>query len=108
MDGSPRSLTAKVRHYLLNPAALGYLAMVVGVLAYVEVDAHFVEHQDASFAGLLLFVVTAPTSWLFLMLPEPLPATGIVVGALFQAAVLGVAYRKLSGRPRHRTRPSGA
>ncbi len=42
------------------------------------------------------------------MLPEPLPVTGIVVGALVQAVVIGVAYRKLSGRPRHRTRPSGA
>ncbi|MFE1314673.1 hypothetical protein [Streptomyces sp. NPDC058755] len=30
------------------------------------------------------------------------------MGALFQAAVLGVVYRKLFGRPQHRTRPSGA
>ncbi|MGW2747780.1 SCO4225 family membrane protein [Streptomyces sp. NPDC001450] len=63
--------------------------------------------RHGRFAGLLPFVVTAPTFWLFLTLPEPLSATGIVVGALFQAVMLGVAYRKLSGRPQlpHRPEP---
>ena len=108
MDGSQRSFRARVRHHLLNPAALGYLAVVTGVLAWVAVDGLFVEHQDASFAGVWAFVVTAPTSWIFLALPGPLPWVGVVVGALFQAAVIGSAYRRLTGRLHHRTRPSGA
>ncbi|MFB6935813.1 SCO4225 family membrane protein [Streptomyces chartreusis] len=109
MAGSQRSFVQVTRHHLVNPAALAYLALVVAVLVRTGVDALFVEHQDASLAGIWAFVVTGPTSWLFLMLPGGLPWAGVVVGALVQAAVLGAAYHRLSGRlHHHRTRPNGA
>ncbi|QOV33824.1 hypothetical protein IM697_26960 [Streptomyces ferrugineus] len=108
MTGSQQSFVAAARRCLVNPAALAYLAVVVGVLAWVGVDALLVEHQDASLAGIWAFLVTGPTSWLFLLLPGVLPWAGVVVGALVQAAVLGAAYHRLSGRLHHRTRPNGA
>ncbi|MEU5592964.1 hypothetical protein [Streptomyces sp. NPDC020298] len=108
MDADRRSFTATVRHCLFNPAAVGYLTVVAAVLIWVGADTLFVEHQDASLAGVRAFVVTAPTSWLFLFLPGPLLWTGVVVGALVQAAVLGALYRRLSARTHHRTRTSGA
>src|SRR4051812_8807312 len=108
MDGSKRSFATTVRHCLLNPVALGYLVTVAAVLCWVGVDLLFVERQDAGFAGVWAFVVTGPTSWLFLALPGVLPCVGGVVGALFQAAVLGAAYRRVSGRLHHRTGPHGA
>ncbi|MGC9539070.1 SCO4225 family membrane protein [Streptomyces sp. UG1] len=108
MTGSQHSFVAATRRNLVNPAALGYLAVVVGVLAWVGLDALLVEHQDASLAGVWAFLVTGPTSWLFLMLPGVLPWAGVVVGALVQAAVLGAAYHRLAGRLHHRTRPNGA
>ncbi|HEY8982198.1 MAG TPA: hypothetical protein VIU15_21740 [Streptomyces sp.] len=83
----------RLRSNLVNPAALGYLALVLAVVGWVAVDALFVEHQDASFVGVWLFVVTAPVSWIFLMLPGPMPVVGIVVGAVVQAAVIGAMYR---------------
>lgn len=108
MDGSQRSFTATVRRCLRSPAALGYLALVAGVVGWIVVDQLFVEHPDADFAGVWAFVVTAPTSWLFLLLPGPLPWAGLAVGALLQAAVLGAVHRRFSDRVHHRTRQSGA
>ncbi|MFG1665807.1 SCO4225 family membrane protein [Streptomyces sp. Y7] len=109
MAGSQRSIAKVTRHHLLNPAALGYLALVVAVAVWTGVDALLVEQQDASLAGIWVFFVTGPTSWLFLMLPGVLPWAGVVVGALLQAAVLGAAYHRLAGRlHHHRARPNGA
>ncbi|MFG2352430.1 SCO4225 family membrane protein [Streptomyces sp. NPDC048521] len=104
--GSRRSFRAAVRHYLLNPAALGYLAVVAGVLAWIEAEVLF---GDPGFAGVCAFLVTAPTSWLFLFLPGPLIWVALVVSALFQAAVLGAAYRGLTERSQRRAaRPNSA
>ncbi|WP_416969971.1 SCO4225 family membrane protein [Streptomyces sp. 4F14] len=91
MDRS--QMMARVRQWFVNPAALGYLALVLAVLGWVAVDTLFVEHEDASFAGVWAFVVTGPVSWIFLMLPEPLVAAGVVVGAVVQAGVIGALYR---------------
>ncbi|WP_338897817.1 hypothetical protein WBG99_21310 [Streptomyces sp. TG1A-60] len=99
MTASSRSLSQVLRHHLVNPAALGYLAVVAAVGVWVGVDALFVEHADASLAGVWLFLVTAPTSLLFSALPGALPFVGIVVGAVTQAFVLGVAYRWFFNRP---------
>jgi hypothetical protein len=85
------------RHFR-NPLALGYLLLVTAVLGWVFVDALFVEHADASLAGVWAFVVTAPTSPLFMMLPEVPAWAAIVTGAVVNAAVLEAAYRSLSGR----------
>jgi hypothetical protein len=103
MNGT-RSLISALR----TPVALGYLALVAAVVVWVGVDTLFVEHADASLAGVWAFLVTAPVSLLFVMLPGPLPFIGIAVGAVLQAAVLGALYRRFSGRLTHRTGPSNA
>lgn len=102
MAASSRSLSQTLRHHLLNPAALGYLALVATVGVWVGVDALFVEHADASLAGVWLFAVTAPTSFLFLALPGALPFIGVAVGAVAQAFALGAAYRWFRNRPAQR------
>lgn len=102
MAASSRSLSQTLRHHLLNPAALGYLALVATVGVWVGVDALFVEHADASLAGVWLFAVTAPTSFLFLALPGALPFIGVAVGAVAQSFALGAAYRWFRNRPAQR------
>ncbi|RKT84548.1 hypothetical protein SAMN05421805_103482 [Saccharopolyspora antimicrobica] len=92
-----------LRHGLLNPVALGYLAVVVVVWGWIGVDVLLVEHQDASFAPVWGFLITAPTSLLFLPLPSPSPWVGVVVGAVVQAIALGVAYRWLTSLRQRRT-----
>ncbi|MBZ3908006.1 hypothetical protein WB401_33900 [Streptomyces brasiliscabiei] len=99
MPASSRSLSRTLRRHLVNPAALGYLALVVAVGVWVGVDALFVEHADASLAGVWLFLVTAPTSLFFVALPGGLSFAGIVLGAVIQAFVLGAAYRWVVERP---------
>ncbi|MEV7426912.1 hypothetical protein [Streptomyces sp. NPDC091212] len=112
MTDSSRSVTQNLRHYLVNPAALGYLAVVVAVCAWVAGVTLFVEHDDASFAGVWAFFVTAPTSFLFVgftdRLPEWVPLVGIPVGAFVQAFALGAVYRGLTGRAAHRAGTSAA
>ncbi|MFS8202288.1 SCO4225 family membrane protein [Streptomyces sp. CWNU-52B] len=104
MAAPSRSLPQTLRHHLVNPAALGYLAVVVAVAVWVGVDTLFVEHADASFAGVWLFVVTAPTSFLFVLLPGALPLIGVVLGAVAQAFVLGAAYHWFLKRSTHAQR----
>ncbi|MBV2354070.1 hypothetical protein KUM39_06785 [Streptomyces sp. J2-1] len=108
--GTHTTAGTAIRGWLLNPVALAYLALVAVVLVWVGVDTLFVAHEDASFAGIWAFVVTGPTSWLFVALPDPLPVVGLVIGALVQAAALGALYRWLHGRSvrQHRTGPHGA
>ncbi|MDQ0771616.1 hypothetical protein QF026_000082 [Streptomyces aurantiacus] len=86
--------------------ALGYLAVVAAVAVWVGVDTLFVEHADASFAGVWLFVVTAPTSFLFVSLPGALPLLGVIAGAVSQAFVFGGAYRWFLNRSTHAQRVS--
>ncbi|MGX1882906.1 SCO4225 family membrane protein [Streptomyces sp. NPDC055287] len=44
-----------------NPASLAYLGLVAAAAVFVTVDTLFVNHEDASFAGLALLLVSAPT-----------------------------------------------
>lgn len=99
MTASSRSLSRSLRRHLLNPAALGYLALVVAVGVWVGVDSLFVEHADSRLRRVWLFLVTAPTSLLFVALPGGLPFLGIVLGAVIQAFVLGATYRWVVERP---------
>jgi hypothetical protein len=98
MSSSSRSLSRALRQHLLHPVALAYLALVTAVGIWVGVDT-FIVNTEASFAGVWLFMVTAPTSLLFVALPGELFWTGIIVGALFQACVLSAAYRWVFVRP---------
>ncbi|ESP97743.1 SCO4225 family membrane protein [Streptomyces sp. ZG43] len=109
MAAAQRSAGTTFRRSLLNPAALGYLAVVAAVWAWIGVDTLLVSHSgDASMAGVWGFFVTAPTSFLFVLLPGPLPLVGVAVGALVQALALGAAYRWATGRPRGHGRASHA
>ncbi|MGA4857577.1 SCO4225 family membrane protein [Streptomyces koyangensis] len=103
-----RSAGTTFRRSLLNPVALGYLAVVAAVWVWIGVDTLFVTHADASMAGVWGFFVTAPTSFLFVSLPGPLPFVGVAAGALLQALALGAAYRWVTGRPRGHGRASHA
>ncbi|MFD9754120.1 SCO4225 family membrane protein [[Kitasatospora] papulosa] len=107
MAASPRTLPQSLRHHLLNPVALGYLAAVAAVGVWVVLDALLVERADASLAGVWLFIATAPTSMLFTALPGSLAFAGVAVGAVVQALALGAAYRRLRGRTA-RTATAGA
>ncbi|MGW8944900.1 SCO4225 family membrane protein [Streptomyces koyangensis] len=103
-----RSAGTTFRRSLLNPVALGYLAVVAAVWVWIGVDTLFVTHVDASMAGVWGFFVTAPTSFLFVSLPGLLPFVGVAAGALLQALALGAAYRWVTGRPRGHGRASHA
>ncbi|MFE2941259.1 SCO4225 family membrane protein [Streptomyces sp. NPDC059255] len=98
MAPARRSLPEMFRHYLLNPAALAYLALVGAVGLWIAVDTLFIEHADASFAGVWLFFVTAPTSLLFTTVSGPMAWFGVVFGAVVQAVALGALYRWFAGR----------
>ncbi|MEU0005671.1 hypothetical protein ABZ079_15635 [Streptomyces sp. NPDC006314] len=103
--GSRRSFGAAVRPYLLNPAALGYLAVVAGDLGWIEAEVLF---GDPGFAACGRPWSRPPTSWLFLFPPGPLRWAALGVSALFQAAVLRAAYRGLTGRfPYRAAGPNG-
>ncbi|MFI2782989.1 SCO4225 family membrane protein [Streptomyces sp. ALB3] len=108
MAATPRPLSRSLRRNLVNPAALGYLAVVAAVGTWVGLDTLLVEQTDGSFAGVWLFLVTAPTSLLFAALPGSLPLAGVAVGALVQALALGAAYRWARGRTARRTAGAGA
>lgn len=48
-----------------NRASRIYLAVVAATAVFVAVDTLFVHHDDASFAGVWLFFLAAPTVFLF-------------------------------------------
>ncbi|TXS01659.1 hypothetical protein EAO73_24495 [Streptomyces sp. col6] len=50
-----------------NAASLLYLGAVAVAAVFVTVDTLFVTHDDASFAGVWLFLMAAPTVFLFLL-----------------------------------------
>ncbi|MBK3584665.1 hypothetical protein JHN49_13350 [Streptomyces sp. MBT57] len=87
---------------LKSPVAVGYLAVVV----WVGWDVALTSSLDGSMAGVWLFFLTAPTSFLFVALPGALPWAGVVVGALVQAAAIGAAHHWV--RARRTQRPAAA
>ncbi|MFB8121267.1 SCO4225 family membrane protein [Streptomyces bacillaris] len=103
MAKTSRSLPQTLRHYLVNPLALGYLGLVLAVCLWVAVDASLAASSgDASFAGVWAVLVTAPMS---LMVPfeGPVALVGIPIGALVQAFALGAMYRYATERRSHGT-----
>ncbi|MCX2730709.1 hypothetical protein OOZ19_10695 [Saccharopolyspora sp. NFXS83] len=92
MHGSQRSWAAAFHRYLFNPAGLGYLTVVSAVWLWTAGDALLVDRADASLAGIWGFLVTAPTSLVFVQLEGPLLWAGVAFAAVFQALLLGIAY----------------
>ncbi|MFI7083096.1 SCO4225 family membrane protein [Streptomyces anulatus] len=82
--------------------ALVYLGVCAGLLVWALVVTAG-ETTDASMAGVIPFLATAPTSLVFLMLPANGFAffTAIAVGAAINAAIIGWCTRTLrrGGRP---------
>ncbi|WP_016908204.1 SCO4225 family membrane protein [Streptomyces xiaopingdaonensis] len=96
-DTGNQRRAAAWRRVRANPAGLAYLALVAAAALFATVDAVWVPHADASFAGVWVLFATAPASLLVLGLDGPWFAAGIVLAALVQAALLGGAYRWLVG-----------
>ncbi|MFE2115781.1 SCO4225 family membrane protein [Streptomyces microflavus] len=102
MTASSRTFPRSLLRCLKSPVAVGYLAVVV----WVGWDVALTSSLDGSMAGVWLFFLTAPTSFLFVALPGALPWAGVVVGALAQAAAIGAAHHWV--RARRTQRPAAA
>jgi hypothetical protein len=100
-----RMAGTRVAPWRFRWVAVGYLVLVAGVAVYVYLASWGALHDSAdgaSFAGVWLFVVTAPASAVLLALDPQL--TGVaalapyVAAGLVQAAVLYVLCRRLDRR----------
>lgn len=103
-----------------NAASLIYLGVVVAAAVFVTVDTLLVTHEDASLAGVWLFLLAAPTVFLFLLGgsmagaesfgPAWFMYLALTVSVLVQSLALGWFVRLVRGGAR-RTRaahPQGA
>ncbi|MFJ2647305.1 SCO4225 family membrane protein [Streptomyces sp. NPDC087420] len=103
-------LTALARLTFGTLASRVYLGLVAAVTVFVAVDTLFVQHQDASFAGVWLFFLAAPTVFVFLMGggvfgdavtgSAPFAYAALILSVLIQSAALGAFVRLLRDRPR--------
>ncbi|MEV2246676.1 hypothetical protein [Streptomyces sp. NPDC049970] len=102
-----------------NAASRIYLGLVLAVAVFVAVDTLFVAHEDASFAGVWLFFLAAPTVFLFLLGssmagadaagPAWFTYLALIVSVLVQACALGWFSRLVRGVGRGRSaHPQGA
>ncbi|MFJ6442639.1 SCO4225 family membrane protein [Streptomyces sp. NPDC091649] len=60
-------LNTLVRLTFRNPASLVYLGLVLAATLFVVADSLFVAPEDASFSGVWLFLLAAPTVFLFFL-----------------------------------------
>ncbi|MGK5497816.1 SCO4225 family membrane protein [Streptomyces sp. URMC 125] len=88
-----------------NPAARLYLAVCAALLGWAVVDTAFVQHDDASMAGVWPFAATLPTGLLVLAVPLPDNRAGAVlllalpaVAALVNAWAISAVLRRLRAR----------
>ncbi len=91
-----RSFGSRLRYVLGDVAALVYLAFIAALVIWVYVDSAG-EHEDASFAGVIPLLATAPASVLVLLPPEfpGMFVVAVTVGALVNAVVIGWCSRRL-------------
>ncbi|MGW0548915.1 SCO4225 family membrane protein [Streptomyces altiplanensis] len=100
-----------------NPASLVYLGLVAATAVFVTADTLFVTHEDASFAGVWLFLLSAPTVFAFFIGGDLFGGTvsesawflyvALPVSVLIQSFALGWFLRLLRGVSRP-VRPQGA
>ncbi|MEU0137344.1 hypothetical protein ABZ172_25435 [Streptomyces sp. NPDC006296] len=114
-----RHLRALARLTFGNTASRIYLGLVLAVAVFVTVDTVFVTHDDASFAGVWLFFLAAPTVFAFLLGSSMAGADAggpawfvylaLVVSVLVQACALGW-FSRLLQRPgrSHSAHPQSA
>ncbi|WP_330177162.1 hypothetical protein OG875_28840 [Streptomyces sp. NBC_01498] len=91
-----------------NRASQIYLAVVAATAVFVAVDTLFVHHNDASFAGVWLFFLAAPTVFLFFaggsLIGDSFASSSgfgylaLIASVLIQAAAIGAFVRLLTGR----------
>lgn len=104
VTGPGRSLISRLRHVFGDIAALVYLGLVAALVIWAY-TASTGENEDASFAGVIPLLATAPVSFVLIVLPE-FPGAfelALAVGALANAAVIGWCSRRLrqgGGEPR--------
>ncbi|MDF6022671.1 hypothetical protein [Streptomyces sp. JH34] len=114
-----RHLRTPARLTFGNTASRIYLGLVLAVAVFVAVDTLFVSHDDASFAGVWLFFLAAPTVFVFLLGsamagadaggPAWFVYLALVVSVLVQACALGWFSRLVQGPRRgHSAHPQGA
>ncbi|THA71368.1 hypothetical protein E6P78_05375 [Streptomyces sp. A0958] len=90
-----------------NATSLVYLGAVAATAVFVTVDTLFVAHEDASFAGIWLFLLAAPTVFVFLLGSSAAGAESfgptwfmylaLVVSVLVQSLALGWFARLVRG-----------
>ncbi|MFD5101058.1 SCO4225 family membrane protein [Streptomyces albidochromogenes] len=113
-----RRLRTIARLAFRNPASLAYLGLVAATAVFVTIDTLFVAHEDASFAGVSLLLVSAPTIIAFFVGGDALGVdvvdsdvffyTALPLSVLVQSFALGW-FVRLLGRTSARTaRPQGA
>ncbi|WP_369037547.1 SCO4225 family membrane protein [Streptomyces adonidis] len=110
MNNNRRNLLTLATDNWLSRA---YLAVVAAATGFFLFDTFFVTHADASMSGAVPWLLTAPLSLLYTLLPEgtlngtgsgaflALYLVGIGVAAVANAAFVGLALRKIrpaSGR----------
>ncbi|WP_405935579.1 hypothetical protein OG338_01475 [Streptomyces sp. NBC_00726] len=109
-----RTVRALARLTFGNAASLVYLGAVAAAAVFVTVDTLLVSHEDASFAGVWLFLLAAPTVFLFLLGgslagaesfgPAWFMYLALTVSVLVQSLALGWFVRLVrGGAPRSRT-----
>ncbi|MCX2922339.1 SCO4225 family membrane protein [Streptomyces sp. NEAU-W12] len=105
-DGSvspARSLSRRLRHLFGDVFTLVYLGVCAALLVWALVVTVAGDGPDASFAGVIPLLATAPVSIVLLLLPGgPMTVIAAIVGgALANAAVIGWCARTLrrGGRP---------
>ncbi|MGC5345504.1 SCO4225 family membrane protein [Streptomyces sp. DT171] len=108
-----RRLRTLVRLTFANPASMIYLGIVLATAGFVTVDTLFVHHEDASFAGVWLFFLAAPTVFVFLVGsslggaesggPTWFLLLGLTVSVLVQSLAIGWFVRLLTGGHRNRS-----
>ncbi|MCX5345315.1 SCO4225 family membrane protein [Streptomyces atratus] len=96
-----------------NAASLIYLGLVLAAAVFVTVDTLFVAHEDASFAGVWLFLLAAPTVFVFFIGsalwgaaaagPAWFVYLALVVSVLLQSLALGWFVRLVRGGSGTRT-----
>ncbi|MFD3524515.1 SCO4225 family membrane protein [Streptomyces sp. NPDC058653] len=101
-----------------NRASRIYLAAVAATAVLVAVDTLFVHHEDASFAGVWLFFLAAPTVFLFFaggsLIGDSFASSSafgyvaLIASVLIQAAAIGAFVRVLSDRTGHAHAPTKA
>ncbi|NBM14751.1 SCO4225 family membrane protein [Streptomyces sp. GC420] len=107
MTVNTRRLHGLARLTFGNPASMVYLGLVAAATLFLVFDTLFVDHADASFAGVYLLALASPTLFLFFgaeqllwggaEAPHWLLYVAVAVSVLVQSLLIGSVLRYLRG-----------